>query len=181
MRERKHLSQLGRRLQVGEVHDPVVLGDVLGVGIRDAVAFVRIAIAAIPGVGHALEIPFPGFPRSLELGHQIVGVDRVPRKPVRVVAVDAKEVASEHGDVIRFARVGNAPVVRGQTVILRQGIQDRCVSVADDLVVVLVFHDEQENVVILRERLRVERRAGCDKGQTGRHHTAHEAHEQTFF
>src|SRR5271166_4701435 len=51
--ERDHVREVGGVLEVGEVHDAVVLRNVHRVGVRDAVAHVRVAIAAIPRVGHA--------------------------------------------------------------------------------------------------------------------------------
>ena len=47
--ERDHVREVGGVLEVGEIHDAVVLRNVHRVGVRDAVALVRVAIAAIPG------------------------------------------------------------------------------------------------------------------------------------
>src|SRR5262249_39777167 len=56
-----HLRELSWRLQVGEIYHAVVFRDVLRIGIRNAVALVRIAVAAITRVRHVLEIPLPSF------------------------------------------------------------------------------------------------------------------------
>ena len=50
-----------------EIHDAVVLGCVLSVGIRNPIAFVRVAIAAITRIGHALEVAPPGQTRQVKL------------------------------------------------------------------------------------------------------------------
>src|SRR6516164_7606435 len=115
--KREHLRELGRRLKVGKVHDAVVLRCVLSVGIRNAEALVWIAIATITRVGHVLEVTPPGLTRPLELRHQVGCVYSVPREPVWVVAGDTEEVAAEHGDVIRLARIRDARVICSEPVV----------------------------------------------------------------
>ena len=133
LRERHLLRELGGSLKVGEVHDAVVLGDVLRVAVGDPVALAGETVTPVPRVGHVLEVSAPGFPRSLELRHEVLGVDGVAGEEVGVIAVDAEVAAAEHRHVIRLARVGNARVFRREAVGVGHRVDDRCGLVANDL------------------------------------------------
>ena len=69
--ERLLLRELGRGLHVGIVHDAVVLGDVLRVAVRDAVALRRVAVPTEARVGHVLEVALPAQPGLLHLRHEV--------------------------------------------------------------------------------------------------------------
>lgn len=83
-------------------------------------------------------------------------------EPVGVVAGDPERAASQHGDVVGLARVADAPVVGGDPVVSCQRVQDGSVLAADDRVVPLAFHDNEEHMVVLRESLRSQ--SGVDGG-----------------
>ena len=72
----------------------------LGVSVGNAIAFVRITIAPVPGIGHALEVASPPSIGPLELRHEVVAHDGLPQEPIRIFAADAEEVAAGHGNVI---------------------------------------------------------------------------------
>ena len=48
----------------------------------------------------------------------------MPREPIRVVAIDPERVPAQHGDVIGLTRIGDTTVLRRETIIPRQCIND---------------------------------------------------------
>src|SRR6516164_7121053 len=106
-------------------------------------------------------------------------MDGLSREPVGIVAADSEKVAPEHGDIVRFARVGYAAVVRGRAVTVRQLIHDRSEWVADHLVIALVLLNDQEDMIVLRKGrgLRVlgeQRRSRCEESEARDDESKHE-------
>jgi hypothetical protein len=64
----------------------------------------------------------------------------------------AEGVASDHGDVIRFARARHREEIGCRAVRCRKMIEYWCHSVADDLLVRVVFGDDHQNMFTSPDR-----------------------------
>jgi hypothetical protein len=112
-----HLARpVGSVQRCREVGDAYMLGDVKRIDVGHTVALRRVADPLVAGMWQTLKVSLPADAGDIHLAHQALGVDLVD--VVRIVVVDAKRAAAEHGDVVGFTGVGDTEVVGGEAELL---------------------------------------------------------------
>ena len=110
------------------------------------IADIRLNVAS---VGQALLVRFPGFARSHQMAHHIIGRDRAG-----VAVVIGDDLARRQHEIVANRRMRIGVVLRPEAVAFGQAIQIRHRRIADDTRVVVVLFNDNKNVLENRKGLR---------------------------